>query len=173
MLLPGIRLGFIIATEKLLPALLAAKRTSDMFSSPFLQRALADYLHRHHLGAHLQRIRPIYRERRDATLAALQRHLPQCTWTMPIGGFNIWITLPPQINERDFYLQAIQHGVGIAPGRAFFIQPQAQAHIRLSFGSHTPERIEQGVAILGDLLQTQLRQVEQLATRTGIASSLL
>jgi 2-aminoadipate transaminase len=172
-LLPGIRLGMIVAEEKHLLPLLAARRTSDLFSSPLLQHALADYLHRHHLSAHLQRVRPLYHARRDAILSALQRHLPECSWTCPLGGFNLWVTFPEQINERDFYLQAIERGVGIAPGAAFFLQSQPRAHMRLSFGAHTPERIEQGMAILGDLLHTQLRYVQRVAMRTGFTNSLL
>jgi GntR family transcriptional regulator/MocR family aminotransferase len=172
-LLPGVRLGMIVAEEKHLLPLLAARRTSDLFSSPLLQHALADYLHRHHLSAHLQRVRPLYRVRRNAMHSALQRYLPECSWSYPAGGLNLWVTFPEQINERDFYLKAIEQGVGIAPGAAFFLQPQACAHMRLSFGAHTPERIEQGIAILGDLLHEQLRYLQRLATRTGVASSLL
>ncbi len=172
-LLPGVRLGMIVAEEKHLLPLLAARRTSDLFSSPLLQHALADYLHRHHLSTHLQRVRPLYRSRRDAMLSALQRHLPECSWTCPMGGLNLWVAFPEQINERDFYLQAIERGVGIAPGAAFFLQAQPRAHMRLSFGAHTPEAIEQGIAILGELLHVQLRYLQRLATRTGVTSSLL
>jgi DNA-binding transcriptional MocR family regulator len=172
-LLPGVRLGMIACAEEHLSALLAAKRTGDLFCSPLLQHALADYLHRHHLNAHLQRIRPMYRERRDALLAALQRHLPICTWTVPQGGFNLWVTLPSQINERSFYLQAIEQGVGIAPGTAFFAQPQSRAYMRLSFGALSPADIEQGIAILGNLLRIQMQQVRRLAARSDITSSLL
>jgi 2-aminoadipate transaminase len=172
-LLPGVRLGMIVAEEKYLLPLLAARRTGDLFSSPLLQHALADYLHRHHLSSHLQHVRPLYRARRDAMLSALQRHLPECSWTCPQGGFNLWVAFPEQINERDFYLQAIERGVGIAPGAAFFLQSQSRAHMRLSFGAHTPEHIEQGIAILGELLHIQLRYLQRIATRGGVTSSLL
>jgi DNA-binding transcriptional MocR family regulator len=172
-LLPGLRVGMIVADEKYLLSLMAVKRTSDLFCSPLLQRALADYLHRHHLSAHLQRVRPLYRSRRDALLSALQRHLPECSWTNPMGGFNLWVTFPPQIHERDFYLAAIERGVGIAPGAAFFLQSQSYAHMRLSFGAQTPERIEYGMTILGDLLHKQLRHVQRLTTHTGLTNSLL
>jgi 2-aminoadipate transaminase len=172
-LLPGVRLGAIVAEEKALLSLLAVKRTSDLFSSPLLQRALADYLHRHHLSAHLQRVRPLYRSRRDALLSALQRHLPECSWTEPLGGLNLWVTFPPQIHEYDFYLEAIERGVGFAPGAAFYLQSQPYAHMRLSFGAHTPERIEQGMVILGDLLRTQLRQMQHLTARSSMTNSLL
>jgi GntR family transcriptional regulator/MocR family aminotransferase len=172
-LLPGLRLGMIVCSEEHLYALLAAKRTDDLFCSPLLQYALADYLHRHHLSAHLQRVRPMYRARLDALIDALQRHLPTCTWTVPLGGFNLWVTLPPQINERTFYLQAIEQGVGIAPGAAFFAQPQLRAYMRLSFGAHSAPDIERGVSILGNILCVQLQQMRRLASRTDITTSLL
>lgn len=173
MLLPGVRLGMMVCAEAYLSALLAARRTSDLFSTPLLQYALADYLRRHHLSVYLQHTRSIYRARRDALLDALQRHLPMCTWTVPQGGFNLWVTLPAQINERDFYLQAIERGVGVAPGAAFFAQPQPLAYMRLSFGALSPADIERGITILGDLLQVQLQQMRRLAAQGNITGSLL
>jgi DNA-binding transcriptional MocR family regulator len=169
--MPGLRLGAVVAPPRYLPELVAAKQGSDLISSPLLQRALADYLRQGHLPAHLQRVRALYAERRDALLGALRRHLSECTWTAPRGGLSIWVTLPAGMGERDFYLEAVERGVGVARGQAFFPQPQRGAHLRLSFGAQSPERIERGVALLGGLLREHLRRHASLMARASREST--
>jgi 2-aminoadipate transaminase len=164
---PGLRLGAIVAAPTYLPKLAACKQSTDLTCSPLLQQALADYLKHGYLPAHLHQARLLYRERRDSMLAALERYLPTCVWTHPIGGLNIWVTLPEQINEYDFVREARERGIGVAPGRLFFPQPRREAFLRLSFGAQPPERIEEGIARLGQVLQEHLRQHHEALARAG------
>ncbi len=158
MLAPALRLGVLVAPVPLLPALAAAKQSSDLVCSALLQRALAHYLREGHLSTHLSRVRGIYLKRRDAMLQALQRHVPQCTWTIPEGGLSLWLDLPPGVIEQDFTADALRHGVGLAPGAAFLPRPRPQGAMRLSFGVHSPERIEAGMAALGRVLASHLQR---------------
>ena len=164
---PGLRLGALVAAPTYLPRLAACKQSTDLSCSPLLQQALADYLRRGYLAAHLQRASLLYRERRDTMLAALERSLAPCTWTHPNGGLNIWVTLPAPINEQDFVREARERGIGVAPGRLFFPQPRREGGIRLSFGAHPPTRIEEGVARLGQVLQGYLRRHQEVIARAG------
>jgi DNA-binding transcriptional MocR family regulator len=169
-LTPGLRLGALVADNAALSPLLEAKRAADLHSSPLLQLCLADYLRRRHFTNHLQHLQHFYKERRDIMLAAMARHLPGCSWTYPRGGMCVWVTLPEGVNERDFYLEAITRGVGITPGRAFFSQPQPQPYMRLCFGAQPPHRIEEGIAILGDLLSELLNRRYAISVRAARAS---
>lgn len=164
---PGLRLGAIVAAPDYLPKLAACKQSTDLTCSPLLQQALADYLKHGHLPAHLHQARSLYRERRDTMLAVLGRFLPICTWTHPTGGLNIWVTLPEQVNEYDFVREARKQGVGVAPGRLFFSQPRREAFMRLSFGAQPPERIEEGITRLGQVLQKHLHQHHEALARAG------
>lgn len=165
MLMPGIRMGMLAAAPPRLAPLIAAKRLSDLHSPPLIQCALADYLQRGGFAAHLRTIRGVYRERRDAMLASLRRHFPaDASWTQPHGGFCLWIALPHGVNGGDFYAEALERGVGIAPGHAFFPEQMRHGYMRLVFSTQPPEGIERGVAILGDLMHTHLtRRVRQRA----------
>lgn len=156
-LLPGLRLGALVASPKHLPALTRAKHNIDLLCSPALQRALADYLRRGAFGAHVHRARALYRARRDALIESLERHVPMCTWTQPHGGLNLWVTLPEAVAERDLFFEALEHGVGFARGQAFFPQPRASGsgHLRLSFGALSPEQIAEGVRRLAAALHAQ------------------
>ena len=144
-LAPGLRLGALVASPAHLPKLAACKQSSDLISSSLLQEALADYLKRGHLPAHLERARAVYRERRDAMWEALQRFLSECTWTSPSGGFNVWVTLPERVSEQDFVREARERGVSVAPGRLFFPESRQTGYLRLSFGAQPPNHIKEGV----------------------------
>jgi len=169
-LAPGLRLGALVASPERLPALAAAKQSSDLICSPLLQRALALYLRRGHFAAHLQQVRALYRERRDALLAALDRYLPECAYIHPAGGLCLWVTLPEGLDESDFCREAIERGVGVARGQAFFSQPQRRGYLRLSFGAHTPSQIEHGARLLGDLLRDHQRRQTLVRARAGLTA---
>lgn len=157
MLMPGIRIGLLAAAPPRLAPLIAAKRLSDLHSPPLIQCALADYLQRGGFAAHLRTIRGVYRERRDFFIDCLRRHFPaDASWTMPHGGFCIWVALPAGINGGDFYAESLERGVGFAPGHAFFPEHMRHGYMRLAFSTQPPEVIERGVAILGDLMHTHL-----------------
>jgi DNA-binding transcriptional MocR family regulator len=157
MLMPGIRVGLLAVAPPRLGSLIAAKRLSDLHSPPLIQYALADYLQRGGFAAHLRTIRSVYRERRDIFTDCLRRYFPgDASWTVPHGGFCIWVALPPGINGGDFYAEALERGVGFAPGHAFFPEHVRHGYMRLAFSSQPPEVIERGVAILGELMHTHL-----------------
>jgi DNA-binding transcriptional MocR family regulator len=158
MLAPALRLGALIAPASLLPGLAAAKGSSDLVCSSLLQFALAEYLRQGHLVPHLTRVRALYRERCDAMQAAIERYLPDCTASEPEGGLSMWVQLPDGIKESDFAADALEAGVAVVPGEAFFPDAQRGSFIRLGFGMQPPERIERGVIALGQVLQTHLRR---------------
>ncbi|MGO8948114.1 MAG: PLP-dependent aminotransferase family protein [Ktedonobacterales bacterium] len=169
-LAPGLRLGALVAAPDRLPILAAAKQSCDLVTSPLLQRVLATYLRLGHLEAHLQRVRTLYRERRDSLLRALDHYLPGCSYTQPKGGLSVWVSLPEHIDEADYCREAIERGVGIARGEAFFVQPQPRGYLRLSFGSHAPDQIEYGMRLLGETLSEHQRRRVTLLSRAGLTT---
>ena len=77
----------------------AAKIAADRGSPALEQLALADFITRGEFDRHLRRMRPVYRRRRDALLAALARRLP---WLEPVGvsaGLHLVTWLPPHLDE--------------------------------------------------------------------------
>ena len=76
----------------------------------------------HHVGAtgNVERLKNLYRRRRDVMLEALEEHFGEhATWTRPQGGMFIWATLDERIDTTDLLALARKsEGVAFVPGRA-------------------------------------------------------
>src|SRR5512146_2448598 len=95
MVMPGLRVGFLVAEGPVYERLVDCKRVNDLATSSLLQRALEMYVTVGRYQAHLRRSCQLYRKRRDAMLSAIHRHLPAGVRAdMPQGGLFIWMELP-------------------------------------------------------------------------------
>lgn len=156
-LAPGLRVGFLIAPEELHRKLVQAKQAADLHTPSFTQRVVYEAIKDGFLDTHVPTIRKLYAERCSTMLAAMSRHFPASVqWNRPEGGMFIWVKLPPQIDSGVLLGKAIAENVAFVPGAPFFANdPQANT-LRLSFVTVPPERIEKGIAILGELLHREL-----------------
>ncbi|MCP4515016.1 MAG: PLP-dependent aminotransferase family protein, partial [Delftia sp.] len=94
-MMPGLRLGFLVAIGPIYERLLASKYVSDLATSELLQRALEEYITVGRYHAHLRRVVQAHRARRDAMVQALRRYLPaEARWLPPQGGRYVWLQLP-------------------------------------------------------------------------------
>jgi DNA-binding transcriptional MocR family regulator len=153
-LMPGLRLGYLVASPALVKQLVVLRQAQDVCSPPLQQRALSVFVEQGWWHAHLRRMLPRYRERRDALLQAMDRHFPMgVTWTRPRGGFSSWVSLPPGISVVDLYLSAVARGVAFTPGQVFSAASDDVPHLRLCFSAEPPERITDAVVTLGALLR--------------------
>lgn len=161
-LLPGMRIGYVVAPPPLISRLSAAKQANDLCSPALNQQAMALLLQRGVLTQHLRRTLPRYRERRDVLLDAMAQYFPSTLrWTRPNGGFSVWVELPLGVSATDLYLAAIERRVAFAPGDVFFAMPSARSYMRLSFSAQPPETLIEIAQVLGELLhiQTHRRKV--------------
>lgn len=154
-LLPGLRIGWVAAPYPVMQRLVALKQIRDCGTSLLLQAALDRFLRGGGLEEHLERVLPIYRERRDCMLAALERHLPLgSTWTRADGGLFVWVTLQRELDAQQLFGAAQQAGVTFSSGEMFHSTNGDGRHaLRLTYSAVSPSEIEKGVAILGELIR--------------------
>lgn len=153
-LMPGLRLGYIVARPELVKQLVLLRQAQDVCSPLLLQRSLSIFVEQGWWHSHIRRMLPRYRERRDTMLRAMERHFPMgVTWTRPRGGFCSWVSLPPGTPVTELYLSALERGVAFTPGRAFIPSLEETPHLRLCFSTEPPERLSEAVATLGALLR--------------------
>lgn len=151
MLMPGLRVGFLVAEGPILRRLVEAKRVTDLTTSTLIQRTLNEYVTVGRYQAHLRRSCRIYRRRRDAMLAAIQRHLPaDIHVNPPKGGLFVWVRLPEGVSSLALLPFAAEEGVDYASGSRFFAnREEGKEYLRLNFATQTPEDIEEGIRRLG------------------------
>jgi 2-aminoadipate transaminase len=156
-LAPGLRVGYLIAPEALHRKLVQAKQAADLHTPSFTQRIVYEAVKDGFLDTHVPTIRALYGERCGAMLAAMDRHFPTSVhWNRPEGGMFIWVKLPAHVDSGVLLGKAIAENVAFVPGAPFFANdPQANT-LRLSFVTVPPERIEKGIAILGELLRREV-----------------
>ena len=165
MLMPGLRVGFLLADGPVYQRLVECKRVNDLATSNLLQRALEAYVTVGRYQTHLRRACRRYRRRRDAMLQAIQRHLPRgVRLDPPLGGLFVWLRLPPGMDSGRLLAAARREGVSFAPGRRFFPGgKEGASHLRLNFAAQTEAEITEGVKRLGEAMRKDARR------RTGKA----
>jgi GntR family transcriptional regulator/MocR family aminotransferase len=154
-LIPGLRLGWLVVPPPLLDAIVADRQLTDHCTSPLLQAAYAVFLTNGDLDRHLRRTRRIYRQRRDALIAALARWLPDATPSGIAAGLHLLVTLPRDLDEAVVTQQALAAGVRVHPLGTYRTsrrtdQPPA---LVLGYGTLTPTTSEHGVQLLAKSLR--------------------
>ncbi|WP_369132619.1 PLP-dependent aminotransferase family protein [Modestobacter sp. I12A-02662] len=151
---PGLRLGWLRAPSSVLPALTVAKQAADLHTSTIDQAAAAAWLAETDVEAHVLRLCSAYRQRRDAMVRALPEVLPPgSSWTDPDGGMFVWARLPGNPDTAELLRRALSADVAFVPGAAFYAGTPDRSTLRLSFTTHTPERIGDGLARLARVLR--------------------
>ncbi|HEY0038274.1 MAG TPA: PLP-dependent aminotransferase family protein [Longimicrobium sp.] len=159
-LAPGLRVGWMVVPEALVPTLSVLKHGSDLDVTTLAQRCLSELLDGGAFPAHLAALRAEYRTRRDAMLAAMERQFPRTVrWTAPAGGMFVWVSLPPGSDAVELLRRSVAtEQVAFVPGAAFCAgDPRQAAHcMRLCFASLPADRIEEGISRLARLLDPAL-----------------
>ncbi|MEJ7763735.1 MAG: PLP-dependent aminotransferase family protein, partial [Thermomicrobiales bacterium] len=156
-LIPALRLGYVVARGPLREWLVTLKRSSDLFSSTLMQRALCRYLDQGLVQRHWKRVSRIYSRRHATMLASLDRQFPPgSTWTGVAGGLVVWVGVPPGVSVSALYDEALRAGASFVAGAAFFAEPADQPFLRLNFAAVAEDDIERGIAILGRVLYDHL-----------------
>lgn len=154
---PGFRVGWALAPHAVREKLVLAQESATLCPSSFSQMAVSAYLREHDWQGQIKQFREMYRERRDAMVQALHDFLPaSCTWNTPVGGFYVWLTLPPGIDAKAMLPRAVTARVAYVPGTAFFADGFGSSSMRLSFCYPTPERIREGVRRLAGVLEEEM-----------------
>ena len=149
-LVPALRVGFMVAPPALRRPLVALKHSMDLGTSALLQHAVAEFIERGYLKAHLRRILPEYRARRDVLEAALHEHLPgNVSWQQPRRGGFLWLRLPPDYDTEVVFEEAQRHGVLVSPGSLHSAHQRSHGGLRLTFCAEPPERLREGARRLG------------------------
>ena len=159
-LAPGLRVGWVLAPHAIREKLILANEAAVLSPSSFSQLVVSEYLASADWKAQIATFRGVYQERRDALLGALTEHLPNLHWTVPNGGFYVWLTLPSQVDAKSMLPRAVKQLVAYTPGTAFYADGNGRNNIRLSFCYPTPDFIREGVRRLATVIDGEMELLD-------------
>jgi 2-aminoadipate transaminase len=152
-LMPGLRVGWLIAAPEVIDKLGMAKQAADLHTSTICQYTALELLRRGFLDEFVPVLCKSYAERRDLMLAALEKHFgSRARWNRPDGGMFLLVTLPPKYDTMKLLPRALEQNVAFVPGEEFHMNGDGKNTLRLNFSNARPEQIEEGIRRLATIL---------------------
>ena len=151
-LAPGIRLGWMSLPDTLIDEIRAAKAAQDSGSPSIGQLALAHLIDGGDYDRHVARARHVYRQRRDALIAALARHLPGLPVQGAAAGLHVLLRLPDDADDVAIQAAAAQRGIGVNPLSPMTRSDATKRGLVLGYSRLSVERIEAAVVALAGCL---------------------
>ena len=96
-------------------------------------------------------------------LQALGDYLPDLSWTVPTGGFYVWLRLPDNMDSKSMLPRAVTELVAYTPGTAFYANGGGRNYIRLAFCYPTPDFIREGIRRLSTVINGELELLSTFA----------
>jgi DNA-binding transcriptional MocR family regulator len=113
-LLPSLRIGYLVATDALMPSLLAAKRLATLGNAWISEAIVAEFLGRGYYDTHLQTLQRELDERYTRCLDHLRACMPEgVRWTTPGGGPTLWLEVPRRVSLERLGARLGERGVAI------------------------------------------------------------
>lgn len=151
---PGYRIGWIAGDKDVIHQFVLVKQGADLQCNTIAQMELAKFLELYDIDEHIEKIRTVYKKRRDLTVSTMEACFPAgVTFTRPQGGLFAWVVLPDHINARDLLEKCLEQNVAFVPGGSFFPNGGHENTFRVNFSNMPDDRIVEGLTRLGTVLQ--------------------
>ena len=153
-LLPALRLGYVILPQQLCEPFLQAKMLMDRGAPTLTQAAIADFINEGHFERHLRNLRKLYAERRGVLVRAIQEHLEgEVTFANHPAGFHVMLYLKNGVSEQHVIAETRKMGVGVYAGRPYHLNDWAPPSLVIGFSDLENSQIEEGIRRLGEVLK--------------------
>ncbi len=152
----GMRIGWLVAPSEVITKLSVLK--TDGSTNVFGSHVIAEWLPEH-LDEHIDQLRGIYQTRRDIMLDSLEQHMPEgVSWTVPDGGFFLWVTMPDGLDATAMRPMLRERGVDFLPGASCFADGSGQNQFRLCYSFVTDDKIDEGIRILSEVIKAEMKE---------------
>ncbi|MFV0302800.1 MAG: PLP-dependent aminotransferase family protein [Paracoccus sp. (in: a-proteobacteria)] len=153
---PALRLGFIVGSDRTIPALARWKHLFSNGTPWIIQAAMAEFLDSGAFQRHLRRIRASYKRRRDVLIEEIGRHFPGSEIAGRRGGMHVSWRLPGTGRARHLQRLAQLRGIGIytVEDGGACLSPGDGRHddlLMLGYAAIEEGQIARAIALLGEL----------------------
>jgi DNA-binding transcriptional MocR family regulator len=153
-LAPGYRVGWV-APGRFQAQIEHLKFVSTVATATLPQIAIADFLANGGYDHHLRKLRRLYAEKVQNFSQAISEHFPEGTrLTRPLGGYVLWVELPPAVNSLELLDRALAAGISIAPGPMFSAKSKFLNFIRINCGNPWNQTTQRALEQLGRMVRS-------------------
>ena len=152
---PGMRIGWLVAAPPVIEKYVLIKQGADLCTSLRNQMEIDLFMELFDFEGNLVRLTALYRQRRNAMVAALEAMMPEgVSFTRPQGGLFLWVTLPERIKAIELLKRCLEQNVAFVPGDSFFPNGGVENTLRLNYSNMPEDRIREGVARLAAAIRS-------------------
>lgn len=153
-LVPGLRVGWIVASKKIISDYVLLKQSADLSTTEIAQMSIAHYMSDEDFDAHVATLNKTYKRKRDIMLKAFQDYFPsEIKATYPHGGLFLWLTLPEHCDCMKLFYDALKEKVIYVPGETCYPRGGHKNTLRLCYTTASDEDIEEGMKRLARALK--------------------
>jgi 2-aminoadipate transaminase len=152
-LMPSMRLAVVVVPEPYVRKLVEIKQAANVATGGLVQSIAGVYIRDGYLQTHLQKIVPLYRERRDAMQEELRRYMPsEWKWSSPDGGMFVFGEGNDQTDTVELLQRVVEQKVAFVPARDFYPSGGGEHAMRLNFSYCDVATIQEGVQRLASVM---------------------
>lgn len=153
MLLPELRLGFLVVPPKLVQAFQLAKHYADTHTAHLEQATLALFIAEGHYARHVRRVRKACLARQTALIAAIEQYLPdKLSVQTSDSGIHLVCWLKGDLTEEEVLNKCRQIRLGAQPLSRYCQAPYPRQAILLGYAAHTPDDLRESIKKLAQIL---------------------
>lgn len=158
-LTPGLGLGYLLMPDHLAEDLVGLKADAGPPISGILQDAMTRFMADGGLQRHTARMRRSYRRRRDLLASVFDRTgARDGVEVLPMdGGLHAVLRLPSPEAEAKVVDEARRRGVAVSGLGTYWSGGRGRSGVVVGFGGLSEQRLERGLVLLRDVLETGLR----------------
>lgn len=148
---PGFRIGWIVAPDEIVDKLLIAKQASDLHTCHFTQYIIYQYLQKNDIEVHIKRVAERYGKQCQSMIDNIGTFFPDTVKsTTPEGGMFLWVTLPKKMSSMDLFNLSVKEKVVFVPGNPFYTNSNGVNTLRLNFSCVDEKTIQMGIKRLAE-----------------------
>jgi 2-aminoadipate transaminase len=150
---PGIRVGYLVGASELIDDI--RKLATNTYISPSMvsQAIVNEFCRSGAIQRSIETVKAALRERAERLGAALERDLPDARFTLPQGGYFMWVELPEGTDVAALFEAAAERGVAFVKGTDFMLEG-GENTLRLAYSGVTPDEVDEGVSRLAEAYRT-------------------
>jgi 2-aminoadipate transaminase len=146
---PGIRVGYLVAPAAVIKQIQGIATNTYISPNMVAQSIVNQFVRSGRMDSAIATVKNALRERRDTLVAALERELPEATFTPPSGGYFMWVELPEEVSVAELEAAAKERGVIFVKGTDFLLEG-GENTLRLAYSGVNPAQIDEGITRLAE-----------------------